>query len=178
MPSAEFSTWVGELVRRHRAGLLRSAVALGLQPDEALDVVQDAFAIFLSRPEWRALPRHTPDAERLLGALVRNTARTHRRRPHRRHQALEDDPVEEIVEVAPLPDALLAEAEEHHRLTGCVATLKEMQRAVVVARLFEGDSGLEAASRLGMTPRNVAVVLHRARKRLEACLAESRARAA
>jgi DNA-directed RNA polymerase specialized sigma24 family protein len=80
-------------------------------------------------------------------------------------EALEGDEVEELVEVAPLPDALLAEAEEHHRLTGCVATPKQVQRAVLVARLFGGDSGRETATRLGMTPRNVAVVLHRARKR-------------
>ena len=175
MPSSDFSTWVGELVRRHRSGLVRSAVALGLHVDEALDVVQEAFAIFVARPEWHGLPRHTADAERLLSALVRNTARTHRRRPHRRHEALDEAPGLEPAELAPLPDALIAAAEEHHRLSGCVATLKEMQRAVVVARLFEGDSGLETASRLGMTPRNVAVVLHRARKRLEACLAQSRA---
>ncbi|MFO0601102.1 MAG: sigma-70 family RNA polymerase sigma factor [Myxococcaceae bacterium] len=165
---------IGTLVRRHRAALVRLATSLGLRHDEAVDVVQDGFLSFVERPEWRALATRPVDAERLLAALVRNAARNRRRRPFRGHEPLEA--CGSLAEGQPLPDAVLLAAEEHQRLSGCVATLKEMQRAVVVARLFEGTSGLEVASRLSMRPEHVATVLLRARRQLEVCLAAGASR--
>lgn len=160
---------LGALVRHHRAALVQVASSMGLRQDEAVDVVQDAFLSFVERPEWRGTANRPAEAERLLHALVRNAARNSRRRPHRRHEPLEV--AEEVQELEPLPDAVLTRAEEHHRLSGCVATLKEMHRAVVVARLFEGAPGTEVAHRLSMRPDHVATVLLRARRQLEACIA-------
>jgi RNA polymerase sigma-70 factor (ECF subfamily) len=146
-PELEFSQWVGALVRSHRGALVRAAMAEGLLAQEALDAVQDAFATFIQRREWRGLPRDTDDAP--TGNAEVDTA----------WRQL---------------DELMVEAEEHLKLTGCIATLKEVQRTIVTARFFEGASGLEVADEMGITPGNVAVILHRAREQLRGCLESSR----
>ena len=174
-PALDFSAWVGRLVLEHRAMLVRASLREGLLAEEALDVVQEAFATFMARPEWRALPRETDDAPKLLMTLVKSHARNVRRRQSRKDEGM--DAVTANIEVDQAwkqLDELMGEAEEHLRLTGCIATLKEMQKAVVTARFFEGASGLEVATELGMTPGNVAVILHRARESLRRCLQSSR----
>jgi RNA polymerase sigma-70 factor, ECF subfamily len=174
-PALDFSAWVGRLVLEHRTMLVRASMREGLMAEEALDGVQEAFATFMARPEWRALPRDTDDAPKLLMTLVKNHARNARRRQSRKDEGM--DAVTGNIEVDQAwkqLDELMVDAEEHLRLTGCIATLKEVQRAVVTARFFEGASGLEVATELGLTPGNVAVILHRARESLRRCLRSSR----
>ena len=48
--------------------------------------------------------------------------------------------------------------------------LAEMQRQVVRLRMLQERSGLETAERLGLEPGRGAVLLHRAKKALLACL--------
>lgn len=52
-------------------------------PADALDVVQDAFQVFLQRPDAEALRADPDGAPRLLSAITRNAARNLRRRHHR-----------------------------------------------------------------------------------------------
>ena len=68
---------------------------------------------------------------------------------------------------------LLARAEARVAVSACVAELGPAARAVVMLRLLDEASGDAAAAELGTTPGNVAVMLHRARARLRACLAEA-----
>lgn len=175
VPKLAFSAWVGELVRRHRDALVAVSRAEGLLAEEALDAVQEAFATFMEKPEWRGLPPDTDDAPRLLTTLVRNHARNLRRRRWRKEEGMDVLTGSAEVDTArKCLDAVMVEAEEHLELTGCLETLKGVQRAVVTARFFEGASGLEVAAQLGITPGNVAVILHRARQSLRACLNASR----
>jgi RNA polymerase sigma-70 factor (ECF subfamily) len=51
-----------------------------------------------------------------------------------------------------------------------MAKLGDAHRHVVTLRVLEELSGDEAARELGVTPGHVAVLLHRARKQLEACM--------
>lgn len=170
-----FSKWVGELVRRHRRALVWVALKEGLVAEEALDAVQDAFATFVRREEWRAIARDEAEAPKLLVTLVRNHARNARRRFERSAEPLSALSAEaEVDHARELLDAQLVRAEEHFQLTGCVATLDAQQRAIVTARLFEGASGAQVAFDLGISPGHVAVLLHRARQRLRTCLAWSR----
>jgi RNA polymerase sigma-70 factor (ECF subfamily) len=174
-PELEFSTWVGQLVKSHRASLVRTAMREGLLAEEALDAVQEAFATFIQRREWRSLPRDTPDAPKLLTTLVQNHARNLRRKHSRKDEGMNAITGNAEVDSAWRQlDELMIEAEEHLKLTGCIATLKEVQRTVVTARVFEGTSGLEVAGEMGLTPTNVAVILHRAREHLRGCLEASR----
>src|SRR6516165_8082049 len=82
-----FLGWVGELVHRHRMRLSRVARREGLGPEDAFDVVQEAFQAFIALPAARGLVEAGDDARKLLVVLTRNLARNRRRlaavaRPH------------------------------------------------------------------------------------------------
>ena len=72
-----------------------------------------------------------------------------------------------------IPEQLLARAEEQVRLRGCVAELCEIQRAVVSLRMLEERPGEDVAALLGISANHVAVLLHRAKSALRACMTES-----
>jgi RNA polymerase sigma-70 factor (ECF subfamily) len=165
--------WVGALVQAQRSALMKAATDEGLTPDEALDCVQDAAATLLSRADWSTL--EGDDARRLALTVVRNHARNGRRRHWRQDVALEALP-ESLEADGRALDEAVEEAERHLLLTGCISTLKATQRAVVVARFFEGSSGAQVAQALGLSAGNVAVTLHRARQQLKECLVRSRSR--
>lgn len=169
-PAKDFLGWVSGLARDHTSALARTARREGLGPDDALDAVQDAFHTFLRLPRARSLVAEDEEARRLLLALVRNAARNMRRRHHR---AAPHDPLEDAAELPgdePSVSELIERAEEHVRFLGCVGRLAELQRRVVTLRMLDQVSGLEAAGALGLAPERVALLLHRARKALLACL--------
>jgi RNA polymerase sigma-70 factor (ECF subfamily) len=172
MASCCCADWVAGLARDHAGKLAAIARHEGLEPADALDVVQDAFHTLLQRPEVTALRAHPDDAARVLAAIVRNAARNARRRHHRAR------PHVDVAELGlatgePAPDAVLAEAETAAQLAGCMARLGEVHRHVIALRVLEELSGHEAARALGVTPGHVAVLLHRARAQLEACMRSS-----
>jgi RNA polymerase sigma-70 factor, ECF subfamily len=166
-----FLSWVGQLVHDHRGRLLAVARAEGLGPEDAFDTVQEAFGSFLTLPAARSLVDARDDSRNLLCAVTRNLARNRRRlaavaRPH------EADP--ERLAALPASDAgveeLLAAAEDQVRLRGCVASLGELQRAVVTLRMLDEIDGQDVAGALGITPGHVAVLLHRAKANLLTCM--------
>jgi RNA polymerase sigma-70 factor, ECF subfamily len=168
-----FTGWVSELARHHARGLAAAARREGLSSDDALDAVQEAFHTFLGLPQARELAdgehASSDDARRLLTALVRNAARNMRRRHFRArpHEVLDED---RAATAARRVDDLLAEAEDHIQLTGCLFKLGDLQRRVVTLRMLEELSGAEVAAELGLTPGHVAVLLHRAKNDLLRCL--------
>lgn len=154
------------LVHAHRAALVALARREGLHGEEALDVVQDAFGAWLALPAERRHGR--PDLT--LRALTRNLARNRRRahalaRPHLAGEALDalDAP-------GPPAEERLIAAEEHERLACCVGRLADLQRAVLRLRLLDEVAGADVARQLGLTPGHVAVLLHRARASVAACM--------
>ena len=166
-----FLTWVGRLVHEHRGHLVGVARREGLGSEDAFDVVQEAFQTFLTRPAARALVDATDDSRRSLIVITRNAARNHRRlaavaRPHESRESVLAELPAELTSV----EDLLAEAEDEVRLRGCVAGLGEMQRTVVTLRMLDGADGENVARTLGITPAHVAVVLHRAKANLLACM--------
>ncbi|HLK89095.1 MAG TPA: sigma-70 family RNA polymerase sigma factor [Polyangia bacterium] len=169
--SDPFLSWVGRLVHDHRGGLLAVARAEGLGAEDAFDVVQEAFGTFLTLPAARSLVDARDDSRFLLVAVTRNLARNRRRlaavaRPH-------DGDLDRLAEL-PAPgrtiEDLLAAAEDQVRLRGCVASLGELQRAVVTLRMLDEIDGQDVAGALGITPGNVAVLLHRAKANLLTCM--------
>jgi RNA polymerase sigma-70 factor, ECF subfamily len=171
----DFGTWVAELITRLRSSLVRAAIDEGLTAHEALDAVQDACVTFIEHTEWRELDRTTNAAAHVLTTVVRNHARNVRRRRSRKDESMASLTPEEAVDQAQRQlDELLIEAEAHLQISCCVQTLKAKHRAVVTARLFEGLPGREVAKQLGLSPGNVAVLLHRALEELRTCLAASR----
>lgn len=162
--------WVTRLVHEHRAHLARVARREGLSPEDAFDAVQEAFHALLTMPQRQDLAAAPEDARKLLVTLTRNIARNRRRlhavaRPHDGDQV-----VEGLASPAPSVQELLETAEESLRLMGCVKQLADAQRAVVTLRMLDEVPGDDVARTLGITPGHVAVLLHRAKVQLLACL--------
>lgn len=166
-----FFAWVGQLVRDHRASLAAVARREGLTPDDAFDAVQEAFHTFITLPRARHLVAEDEQSRRLLVTLTRNISRNRRRlhavaRPH----------VSKPDELANLPaetstvEEVIAAAEQHALLAGCMQSLDEVPRAVVTLRMLEEVAGEDVARMLGVTPGHVAVLLHRAKSNLCACM--------
>jgi len=164
--------WVSHLARDHAGRLAAIARREGAGAADALDVVQDAFHMLLARPDIAELRERPDDAARVLGAIVRNAARNLRRRHHHARPHLDVDDVDalELRARTPAPDEALESAITASQLVGCLAKLGDAHRHVVTLRVLEELSGDEAARELGVTPGHVAVLLHRARKQLEACM--------
>lgn len=164
---------LARLVQVHRDRLLALARRLGLPPEEAFDCVQEAFQTYLRIPQAKAVGEVDEDGARLLAAIVRNGVRTRRRRNAiARQRAAGEDAVDALHDGRLPADELLEQAEERARLRHCVTTLSEVQRAVVTLRMLEEVAGERVASTLGLSPENVAVLLHRAKAALRGCMAE------
>jgi RNA polymerase sigma-70 factor (ECF subfamily) len=171
-----FLAWVGRLVHHHRASLARVARREGLGPDDAFDAVQEAFRTFLTLPEADGLLDEADRSRKLLVTLTRNVARNRRRlhavaRPHATDQLTLDG----LPAGGASVEETIAIAEEHIRLAGCLRTLAEAQRAVVTLRMLDEVPGEDVARVLGLTPGHVAVLLHRAKAHLLACMTNARA---
>lgn len=166
-----FFSWVTRLVREHRQALAAVARSEGLRAEDAFDAVQDAFETYLGLPHARKLSREVEDSRNLLAILVRNHARNHRRRhAHARPHTSDETLLAAIAEDRESVDALIVQAEAHVMAMQCVQKLAEVQRKVVTLRLLEDQPGVRVAELLGTTSGNVAVILHRAKAELRACM--------
>ncbi|BDG04192.1 RNA polymerase sigma factor [Anaeromyxobacter oryzae] len=177
MPT-NFVGWISTLARTHARSLATVAVREGLTRIDAIDAVQEAFSTLLTLPQARELSLDDEGAARLMAVLVRNAARNIRRRRHRSRAHEPLDGAMELPADAPSVDALLAAAEEHVGLLGCVSQLAEIQRLVVTLRVLDELSPDEVARALGLTAGHIGVLLHRAKRALVDCMERGRAEGA
>jgi RNA polymerase sigma-70 factor (ECF subfamily) len=166
-----FFGWVTELVHAHRARLARVVQREGVRASDALDCVQEAFLTFLALPRARQLVGSPEDSVKLLVILARNIARNRRRRhdyatPHVADLEL----FSELPSDGGSADEIVALAEQHALALGCIVTLNEVQRAVVQLRLIDEIPGEDVARQLGLSASHVAVLLFRAKQRLQQCM--------
>jgi RNA polymerase sigma-70 factor (ECF subfamily) len=166
-----FLSWVTRLVREHRTDLVAVARGEGLAPEDALDVTQEALTGFLELPHARKLADELEDSRAFLSVMVRNNARN-RRRSHAvsRQHVSEPEVLHQLSDDGESVDALIDRAEQHILALGCVQRLGEVQKKVVTLRLLQDQPGTEVAELLGLSPGNVAVILHRAKSELRACM--------
>lgn len=165
---------LARLVQANRERLVALARRRGLAPEEAFDCVQEAFQTYLRVATTRLIGDEPEDGARLLAAIVLNGVRTRRRRNAvARQRAATEGAVDELRDGHLPADELLAHAEDHARLRRCVTTLTEVQRAVVTLRVLDEIAGESVATTLGLSPENVAVLLHRAKAALRGCMAEA-----
>jgi RNA polymerase sigma-70 factor (ECF subfamily) len=166
-----FLEWATRLVHTHRGRLYRLARREGLQEEDALDCVQDAFHTFLLLPQARQLVESDEDSIKLLSVLVRNHARNRRRRHAiaRPHDSA-DETLALLVAEAPPVDELIAQAEDFALMVGCLDHLGKLQRAVVSLRMLDEVAGEDVAAMLGLPPSHVAVLLHRAKQNVRSCM--------
>jgi RNA polymerase sigma-70 factor (ECF subfamily) len=159
------------LVRSRRSALVALARAEGVTPEDAVDCVQEGLCTLLDGARRGELPDDARVWPGILAAMVRNAARNRRRRHFRArpHDDLDEHPLPARGTLS--ADELIAQAEEHVRLNACVEELCEIQRAVVTLRLLEEQPGEDVAKALGISAGHVAVLLHRAKAALRACMA-------
>jgi len=170
-PSNSFQSWVTVLVHRYRAQLTRVVRREGVRAGDALDCVQEAFLTFLGLPQARLLVDRSNDSARMLTILARNIARNRRRRPdYVRVRDLSDGLVQSLHSDDLPADEIVAMAEQHAAILGCMTTMNEVQRGVVQLRLVDELTGEDVAAQLGTTKDHVAVLLFRAKQHLRRCV--------
>jgi RNA polymerase sigma-70 factor (ECF subfamily) len=157
------------IVRTRRAGLAALARSEGATPEDAVDCVQDALYTWLETASRGEVPVDVDEGAAMLAVMVRNAARNRRRR-HFRAAPHDDIDAHALAAGVPEADELIARAEEHVRLRACVEELCEIQRSVVMLRMLEERPGEDVARALGISAGHVAVLLHRAKAALRACM--------
>jgi RNA polymerase sigma-70 factor (ECF subfamily) len=162
---------VSHIMRTRRAELAALARAEGATPEDAVDCVQEGLCTLLGLARKGELPEDPEAWPAMLVGIVRNVARNRRRRHFRArpHEDIEAQPLEAKTISA---DAAIARAEDHVRLRMCVEELCEIQKAVVTLRMLEEQPGEDVARALGISAGHVAVLLHRAKASLRACMSE------
>jgi len=150
------------LVRRHNQRMFRAARAITRSDADAEDVLQQAWLdVFRHLAQFRGEAAFSTWATRIA---VREALAVTRKRP------LVAEVVEPASEAA--PDAELARAQVGALLEGCLASIPQGNREVMVLRdVLELDTA-ETAACLGLTEEAVRVRLHRARAAIAAALSE------
>lgn len=162
------------LMERHYRRLYRIALAYLRSPDDALDVVQEAFV-----KAWESASRWDGSAEAgpWLSRIAVNGSIDRWRRNRRRSATFtplgEDDHDRALAAAGDAPDRGVIGRETRHRLARVLRTLPERQRAVVVLRHYQDLSLEEIAQTLGMSLGTVKSSLHRALHRMREGLQEA-----
>ena len=135
-------------------------------PQAAAELAQHVMTLVLTKLRARALSKPESVASFALGA-ARNAARDLARAEARWRQQTAGDLVPDLPD-EPGPDAV-----DDERLRECLAALAERERSVVVLTFYDGHTGPQIASRLGLSDGNVRVIRSRALQRLRACIEEA-----
>jgi RNA polymerase sigma-70 factor (ECF subfamily) len=161
----------GELVSRYQARLYNAAIRLVDNPEDAADVVQDAFL-----NAFQALPAFKGDAEFFtwLYRIAFNTAISLKRKKRAAvsldgggpEAALEPDDPSEYIK----PGAALERNEEERQLQDAMNRLSHEHREVIVLKEIEGLKYEDIAVILGVPIGTIRSRLHRARLELRELL--------
>ena len=156
--------WLGELFDRHHDRLYRLAIRMTSEPEEARDLVQEAFLRAARRPG--SIPATDDGAEAWLVRVVVNLCRDRLRRrrvrdEHARREKRRPAGRREENEAAVVAKTTVERA---------LRRLSPRQRAVIVLAELEGLTGPEVARLLGLRPVTVRWHLAKARERLAGIL--------
>jgi RNA polymerase sigma-70 factor (ECF subfamily) len=155
------------LMERHYRRLYRLALAYLRSPDDALDVVQEAFVkAWQNAARWDGSAEAGPWLTRIAVNLSIDRWRRNRRRAATFTPLEEDDHALPLADGGPSPDRGVIGREVHDRIARALRALPERQRAVVVLRHYQEMSLEEIAQALGMSLGTVKSSLHRALHRM------------
>ncbi len=160
-----------EIMQRYSRPVYRLVLANIADPDEALDLVQEAFV-----SAHRALARYDRDRpmSAWLARIALNKCRDWARRRAVRSLFRFARPIHEVADVhaddRPLQDVEAADRADLARVTRAIAALPTSQREPLILCSVEGRSQAEAAAILSITEKAVETRLRRARLALNAVL--------
>lgn len=152
------------LVRLHLGAAYAVALSVTRVPQDAEDVVQDAFVTALERLE-ECTPERFPG---WLLRIVRNRALNHRRGEGVRAARPLDEAADRAAGDSPARDAERTELRE--RLSAGLETLTDVQREVLLLHDLEGWKHREIAAALGLPEGTVRHHLFHARRAMRARL--------
>jgi RNA polymerase sigma factor CnrH len=159
------------LMNRHKGWMFRFVRRYVGNPDDAYDVLQDAFF-----SAWLALSHYQQERpfEIWLRRIALNKCRDRARRSKVRRMLSglfgDDDPMYEIPDTGPGPEELAAADQENHRLELAIASLPRSLKEPLLLTALEGLSHREAGQVLGIQAKAVEMRVYRARARLSAQL--------
>ena len=155
------------LMERHYRRLYRIALGYLRQPEDALDVVQEAFVrVCQSAGRWDGSAEAGPWLSRITVNLSIDRWRRNRRRGETFTPLAEGDHAASLADPGASPDRRLQGREAGERVALALRVLPERQRAVVVLRHYQDMSLEEIAGTLGMSLGTVKSSLHRALHRM------------
>ena len=150
------------LYRELRKPLLRYLGCIGLTPDEAQDVVQDAF---VSLQRHLAAGGSRENMRSWLFRVAHNAARNRQKSYERRHGAPLDDAVESAMVDQATPEHAVLEKEKFRRLRCAVRLLSGSERECLLLRAG-GLRYREIGEVLGISTSTVGDTVERAIKKL------------
>ena len=151
-----------KLYRELRKPLLRYLVCLGLTPDEAQDVVQDAF---VSLQRHLAAGGSQENMRSWLFRVAHNGARNRQKSYERRRGAPLDDAVESAMVDHATPERVVLEKEKFRSLRRAPKLLSDSERECLLLRAG-GLRYREIGDVLGMATSSVGEAVERAIKKL------------
>jgi RNA polymerase sigma-70 factor, ECF subfamily len=152
-----------ELYRRFAPRVRLYGVRHLRDEDAARDLMQEALLLTIEKLREGAVR----DMD-MIGSFILGTSRmlavNLKRRERRREALLETFPIEHPA-VSAAPAAM-----DEHELEGCLSTLAERERTIVLLTFYGERSSREIAQTLGLSEGNVRVIRSRAIDRLRACI--------
>jgi RNA polymerase sigma-70 factor (ECF subfamily) len=153
------------LFREHHGAVYRAAYRITGNAMDAEDVLQTVFARLLRREEK---PDLSESAGSYLHRAAVNAALDLMRKRTRSRSVDLDEVSEQLVDVGNLgPDRAQSNRELAGRLRRAMASLSPRQAEIFSLRYLEGIGNVEISKMLGSSQTAIAVLLHRARHRLQ-----------
>lgn len=153
------------LFREHHGAVYRAAYRITGNAMDAEDVLQTVFTRLLRREEQ---PDLSASAGSYLHRAAVNAALDLMRRRKRSRRVDLDEVGESLVETQdPGPERARGSRELKERLREAMGRLSPRQAEIFTLRYLEGLGNLEISKLLGASQTSIAVLLHRARHRLQ-----------
>lgn len=153
------------LFNEHHGAVYRAAYRITGNAMDAEDVLQTVFTRILRREIEVDLSRGA--GSYLHRAAVNAALDLMRQRKRRPSVTLEEAETDLIDEAAGTPEESHAGRELRSRLRAALAQLSPKAAQIFALRYFEGVGNLEIARQMGASQTSIAVILHRARHRLQ-----------
>lgn len=154
-----------QLFREHHGAVYRAAFRITGNAMDAEDVLQTVFTRLLRREEQ---PDLSESAGSYLHRAAVNAALDLMRRRKRSRKVDLDEVGESLVDVSDIgPERARGSQELKAKLREAMSRLSPRQAEIFTLRYLEGLGNLEIAKMLGASQTSIAVLLHRARHRLQ-----------